>query len=211
MTNLIRIHWKYWTPRSCYWYDYNKAILIHIDRLESNTENLAHPDFRLRHNTMSTRWVYGMLLFYPYLIARLWVSHCNTIYHTEYAMNAKTQQQAVVCMWAWISNKKNTLNKYKRWNSWSYASINSLWPNDAIWRPRSGSELVYVMARLPGGTKPLAKPIDELTHWHLRSLIKIWNELFLKPILMIDCLATCCEIALRRMSLDITNDTSTLV
>ena len=56
-----------------------------------NADNLAHPDFRLRHNTVSIRWVYGMFLIYPYLIARLWVLHCNTVYDTEYAMNAKTQ------------------------------------------------------------------------------------------------------------------------
>ena len=43
-------------------------------------------------------------------------SHCNTVYHNEYAMNAKTQQQAISCVWAWISNKKNTLNKYKHSN-----------------------------------------------------------------------------------------------
>ena len=116
-------------------------------------------------------------------------------------MKARTQYQAAVCVWPWISNNKSTLNKYKHWNSWSYASIDSLRPNDAIWRPRSGSKLVYVMAWLPGGTKPLAKPIDGVTHWHLRDLNKILN--FLKPILVIDGWAICCEISLKRMSLDI--------
>ena len=106
---------------------------------------------------------------------------------------------------------RKVLNKYKHWNSWSFAFINSLRPNDAIWRPRSGSKLVYVMAWLPDGTKPLAKPIDGLTHWHLRDLNTILNELFLKPVLMINGWAICWEIALRRMSLDIANDESTLV
>ena len=172
MTNLIRMHWKYWTPRSFYWYDHNKAYWL----LKTEyTDNLAHLDFRLRHNTVGRRWVYGMFLFYPYLIARIWISHCNTVYHPEYAMNAKTQQQAVVCVWAWISNKKNALNKYKHWSSWSYASINPLRLNDAIWRSRSGSNLVYVMAWLPNDTKPSAKPIDGLTHCHLGDFTKILN------------------------------------
>ena len=67
------------------------------------------------------------------------------------------------------------------------------------------------MAWLPDGTKPLAKPVDGLTHWHLADLNKILNELFLKPVLVIDGWAMCCEIVLRRMSLDIDNDKSTLV
>ena len=44
--------------------------------------------------------------------------------------------------------------------------------------PDLGQKLVYVMAWLPDGTKPLAKPIYGLTHWHLADLNKILNELF---------------------------------
>ena len=66
------------------------------------------------------------------------------------------------------------------------------------------------MAWLPDGTKPLAKLIDGLIHWHQADLNKILNDLF-KAVLVIDGWAMCCEIALRRMSLDIANDESTLV
>ena len=182
MTNLIRRHWKYWILRSCYWYDHNKASLIHIDWHRQNIQIIS-PISILGSDEihMYSEHTVGLwdVVILSLRIARLWVSHCNTIFHTEYAMNPKTQPQAVVCVWAWISNKKKkTLNKYKHWTSWSCASINPLRSNDAIWRPRSRSKLVYVTAGLPDGTKPLAKPIHVLTHWHLRDLIKNLNELF---------------------------------
>ena len=156
-----------------------KEVNSYWSEQTENTDNLPHSDFRLRHNTVSTRWVYGLFLFYPYLIARLWVSHCNAVYHTEYAMNAKTQKQTVVCVWAWISNKKSTLNKYKHWYSWSHASINSLRPNDAIYMATQiWVKIGLSYGLVASGTKPLAKPIDGLTHWHLRDLNKILDKLF---------------------------------
>ena len=121
--------------------------------------HLAHPQFRLRPNKVSTRWVYGMFLFHPYLKARLWVSHRNTIYHTEYAMNAKIQQQAITCVWAWISNKNNTLNKCKHWNLCIYKLT-------AAWLRHMATQIWVKIGLCYGwlldGTKPLAKPMDGL-------------------------------------------------
>ena len=113
MTNLIRMHWKYWILRSCYRYDHNKAILIHIDRNRQKLQIISPIPIS---GWDTIQWAHGGFMgcsyfILPYLIARLWVPHCNTIYLTEYAKKAKTQKQTVVCVWTWISNMKNTLNK----------------------------------------------------------------------------------------------------
>ena len=50
-----------------------------------------------------------------------------------------------------------------------------------------------------------------LTHCGLGDFNEILDEYFFKPITVIDGWDTCCEIALRRMSLDLTYDKSTLV
>ena len=51
-------------------------------------------------------------------------------------------------------------------NRWNYRGLfNSLGPSDAIWRWRSWSTLVQVMALLPDGTKPLLEPMLTDDQW----------------------------------------------
>ena len=48
--------------------------------------------------------------------------------------------------------------------------INSLWPSDTIWRPRSGSTLDQEMA---DGTKPLPQPMLTYNQWGPVTLISV--------------------------------------
>ena len=82
-------------------------------------------------------------------------------------------------------------DKYGRVIMWII--LNSLWPSDTIWRHRSGSTLVQVMAcLLPDGTKPLPEPmltyhqsgLVTFTCGHFRtkcsiylSLIWVWKSI----------------------------------
>ena len=43
--------------------------------------------------------------------------------------------------------------------------LHSLWPNDPIWRQRSGSILAQVMTYCPYGTKPLPEPMLTKHQW----------------------------------------------